>query len=56
MDQDLENYEKLKEQGKEIQTFGSILMLLEWDQETHMPVDGADFRSNQIELLSSLTP
>lgn len=50
----LEDYQKLKERGKEIYTLDSILMLLEWDQETKMPMDGASFRANQIELLSSL--
>lgn len=50
----LEDYETLKKQGKEIYTLASILMLLEWDQETKMPEDGASFRASQIELLSSL--
>ena len=34
MEKALEDYEKLKEQGKDIYTLSSILMLLEWDQET----------------------
>ncbi|QVL57253.1 MAG: carboxypeptidase M32 [Simkaniaceae bacterium] len=51
----LEDYEKLKERGKEIYTLASVLMLLEWDQETKMPIGGASFRASQIELLSSLT-
>ena len=55
MVKDLENYEKLKERGKEVYTLGSVLMLLEWDQETKMPIDAGPFRANQIELLSSLT-
>jgi len=55
MEKALEDYEKLKEQGKEIYTLSSILMLLEWDQETKMPMDGASFRASQIELLSALT-
>lgn len=47
-------YEKLKEKGKEIQTLSSIAMLLEWDQETKMPEEGASFRASQIEHLSSI--
>lgn len=49
-----ESYEKLKEKGKEIYTLSSIAMLLEWDQETKMPEEGAPFRAQQIEHLSSI--
>lgn len=55
MEKALKDYEKLKEHGKEIYTLASVLMLLEWDQETKMPMDGASFRASQIELLSALT-
>lgn len=55
MEKDLQNYDKLKEKGKKIYTLSSILALLEWDQQTQMPVDGAPFRADQIELLSALT-
>ena len=47
-----EKYETLKKNSKKIQTLNSILMLLEWDQETKMPEKVGDFRAEQIELLS----
>ena len=47
-----EKYETLKKNSKKIQTLNSILMLLEWDQETKMPEKAGDFRAEQIELLS----
>jgi carboxypeptidase Taq len=49
-----DNYENLKEKGKEISTLSSIATLLEWDQETKMPEGGAPFRAEQIETLSSI--
>ena len=50
----LKDYEKLKERGKDLRLLSSVSMLLEWDQETFMPKDGIDFRSSQIELVTSL--
>ena len=32
----------------------SIHYLLEWDQETYMPKDAIEFRSDQLELMASL--
>jgi carboxypeptidase Taq len=49
-----EFYDQLKEKGKEVHTLSSIAMLLEWDQETKMPEEGAPFRAQQIEHLSSI--
>jgi carboxypeptidase Taq len=49
-----DSYEKLKEKGKQIHTLSSVAMLLEWDQETKMPEEGATFRAQQIEHLSSI--
>lgn len=43
---------ELKEHSKEIQTYESILSLLHWDLETHMPSGGASARSQQIAQLS----
>lgn len=43
---------ELTEQSKEIHTYGSILSLLHWDQETQMPSGGITARSQQIALLS----
>lgn len=50
----LEDYEKLKGRGKDLRLLSSVSMLLEWDQETFMPKDGIDFRSSQVELITSL--
>ena len=44
----------LKELSKKIHTYNSILHLLHWDMETHMPVGSISPRSEQIALLSSL--
>ncbi|MDP1608699.1 MAG: carboxypeptidase M32 [Chlamydiales bacterium] len=45
-------FTELKEQSKKIHTYGSILSLLHWDQETYMPPGGISARSGQIALLS----
>lgn len=50
----LEDYEHLKTRGKELRLLSSVSMLLEWDQETKMPKEGIEFRSSQIELITSL--
>lgn len=49
-----EPFEELKNRGREIRLLSSVSMLLEWDQETKMPKEGIDFRSSQIELITSL--
>lgn len=49
-----DDYQTLLKQGREIRLLSSLSMLLEWDQETYMPKGGLDFRSQQIELVSSL--
>ncbi len=46
-------YLDLKEASTEIQTYNSILSLLHWDQETHMPEGAIVPRSEQISLLSA---
>ena len=50
----LEQYAALKEHGYKTRLLSSVEMLLEWDQETYMPKGGIDFRSKQIELISSI--
>jgi carboxypeptidase Taq len=44
----------LHELSVEIHTYGSILSLLHWDQETFMPSGAISPRSHQISLLSTL--
>ncbi|MBS0625852.1 MAG: carboxypeptidase M32 [Verrucomicrobia bacterium] len=43
---------ELAEYSKKIQNYESILALLHWDQETHMPQGGIAPRSQQVSLLS----
>ena len=54
MSGDLENYNQLKARGKELRILSGVSMLLEWDQETKMPKEGIDFRSQQVEMITSL--
>jgi len=49
-----DDYKILLSYGRETRLLSSLSMLLEWDQETYMPKGGIDFRSEQVELLSSL--
>lgn len=48
-------YDQLKELGKNSHIFSSILALLEWDQETHMPSSANAFRGEQIAKLAQYT-
>ena len=47
-------YNKLHALSKSISLMGSIQSLLDWDQETYMPQEGIEIRSQQIEILASL--
>ncbi len=47
-------YQELAAFSMRIHTYGSILSLLHWDQETYMPPGGITPRSQQIAQLSSL--
>ena len=46
--------QKLTELSKKINVLSSVKTLLEWDQETYMPSDGIELRSQQCELLAHL--
>lgn len=48
-------YEDLHKIGTEIRLLTSFGYFLEWDQETFMPKGAVEFRSKQIELMSSIT-
>ncbi|WP_420421042.1 carboxypeptidase M32 [Simkania sp.] len=50
-----EKYDRLHKIGKEIRLLVSFGYFLEWDQETFMPKGAIEFRSEQIELISSIT-
>ncbi|TVR81840.1 MAG: carboxypeptidase M32 [Chitinophagaceae bacterium] len=47
-------YKEYCEHALKIQELDSSISLLRWDQETHMPKDGATFRANQLGMLSGL--
>ncbi len=47
-------YDQLLEKSKVIHIYQSVLSLLHWDQETHMPSGGLTMRGEQIALLSQL--
>ena len=47
-------YKELAELSNRIHTYGSILTLLHWDQETYMPPGGINPRSHQVAQLSQL--
>lgn len=47
-------YDKLLTLSKAITLMSSVEGLLDWDQETYMPKDAIEVRSQQIELLASL--
>lgn len=47
-------YDKLHALSKTIALMNSVQMLLDWDQETYMPKEAIDIRSQQTELLASL--
>jgi carboxypeptidase Taq len=47
-------YEELIQRVREEATLASIEALLEWDEETHMPVGGVEGRSEQLALVAGL--
>lgn len=47
-------YEHLCSIGKQLRLLTSFAYFLEWDQETFMPKGATEFRSEQIELISSM--
>ncbi|MCB1119500.1 MAG: carboxypeptidase M32 [Chlamydiia bacterium] len=47
-------YQSLKKASHEASLLGSIMQLIEWDQETHMPKAAAPFRGEQAHLLAGL--
>jgi carboxypeptidase Taq len=49
-----ERYSAYRHQLAELADVRNALALMQWDQETYMPVKGADFRARQIATLSEL--
>ena len=47
-------YNSLVERSREVALLGSVGSLLGWDQETHLPVAGGDYRAAQLSHLSAL--
>ncbi len=54
MQQGLKDYEAMKALSKRIHLLGGITSLLDWDQETYMPKEGADNRGAQSEILAGI--
>lgn len=54
MNQSQKDYQSLFKRSREAYLLTSIDHVLGWDQETYMPEGGADFRGEQLELLSGL--
>lgn len=50
----MHSYQKLIKLSKQITHLSSIAYLLEWDQEIYMPIDGIEYRPEQIALLAGL--
>ncbi len=50
----LSSYDKLLSESKSISLLNSIHSLLDWDQETQMPKEAIQMRSEQIEIMASL--
>ena len=46
---------ELQKELAQISTLAGISAVLNWDQETYMPADAIEFRSNQLALMSTLT-
>ncbi len=49
-----QDYEALLKLSRQFHLLQGISSILEWDQETHMPPDGAPIRAEQLELLAGL--
>lgn len=48
------DYQKLYELSKHIRTLQGIVYILDWDQETYMPPDGAAIRSEQLKTMAGI--
>jgi carboxypeptidase Taq len=48
------HYETLLKLSRQIHLLEGVSSILEWDQETHMPPEGAMIRAEQLELLAGL--
>jgi carboxypeptidase Taq len=51
---DNREFNHLWDLSREIANLRSVNMLLQWDQETHMPPNGAKARAGQLELIAQL--
>jgi carboxypeptidase Taq len=54
MDQEHKDYKALHRISREARTLQGISSLLDWDQETYMPADGAGIRAEQLKMLAGL--
>ncbi len=49
-----ESYELYRQHMRKLADVRSALALMQWDQETYMPVKGSGFRARQVATLSEL--
>lgn len=54
MKDDQSNYENLKKLSLDIHILKGVTHILDWDQETYMPPQGAGIRSDQLKLLAGI--
>src|SRR6478672_525509 len=55
MNKTSELYEKFKQKMQRLADVRNASAVLQWDQETYLPVKGAHFRGQQISTLSELS-
>jgi carboxypeptidase Taq len=49
-----ERYETYRQHMRKLADVRSALALMQWDQETYMPVKGSGFRAQQVATLSEM--
>lgn len=54
MQQAQKDYEKLHKIGRHARILSGIVSILDWDQETYMPIGGSDIRASQLETLAGV--
>lgn len=55
MSSTVEVYQDLVALLREAELLGSCASVLSWDEQTHLPTDGAEHRANQLGLIAGLT-
>lgn len=55
MSSEQKSYKHLHEISRSTRILQGVTSILDWDQETYMPADGAGIRSEQLEVLAGIT-